>query len=58
MFKTVNEVDEETVTKENDILLKRDLTDSLLSGNVDHSYEINHSLMIEGDVKKNNPLDN
>ena len=32
--------------------LTREHTDSLLSGNVEYSDEINNSLMIEGDLKK------
>ena len=53
IFATVKEVDEEIVTKENNILLKREPTASLLSGNVDYSDEMKHSLMIEVDVTKN-----
>ena len=34
MFETVKEVDDETVTKENNIYLTMDPTASLLSGNV------------------------
>ena len=33
MFETVKEVDDDTVTNENNILLTRDPTDSLLSSN-------------------------
>ena len=43
MFETGKEVDEETVTKENNILLKREPTALLLSGNVNYSDEINNS---------------
>ena len=32
--------------------MSRDPTSSLLSGNVQYSYEINNSLIIEGDVTK------
>ena len=53
MFETVNKVDEETVTRENNILLTREPTDSLLSVNFEYSYEINNSLIIEGDVTNN-----
>ena len=42
MFEIVNEVDEETVTKENNILLRRDPTNSLLSGNVEYVDEIDN----------------
>ena len=49
MFETVNEVDEETVTKENNISLTREANASLLLGKVDYAAETNHSLMIEGD---------
>ena len=52
MFETGKEVDEETVTKENNILLKREPSASLLSGNVDHLYEIHTPLFIETDVAK------
>ena len=38
--KAVKEVDEETVTRENDISFTRDPTTSLLSGNVEYSYGI------------------
>ena len=53
MFETVKEVDEEKVAKENNILLTREPTDSLLLGSVEYSYGMNHSLAIEGYVKKN-----
>ena len=53
MVETVKEVDEETVTKENNILLIREPTASLLSVNVEYSDEINNSLMIEVDITKN-----
>ena len=53
MFDTVKLVGEETVTKESNIMLTRNPTDSFLSGNVDDSYEMNHLLLIEGDVTKN-----
>ena len=52
MFETVKEVDYNIVTKENNLFLTREPTASLLSGNVEYSYEINHSLIIEGDVTK------
>ena len=42
MFETVKEVDEDTVTKKSNVFLTRDNTASILSGNVDHSYEINN----------------
>ena len=54
MFEIVKEVDEETVTKENNFFLTRETTDSLLPGNVEYSDKINISLMIEGDVTKKN----
>ena len=41
------------MTKENNILLIREPTTSLLSGNVEYSDEINNSLIIEEDVTKN-----
>ena len=41
MFEPVKEVDEETVTKENNILFTREPTTSLLSGNAEYSNEIN-----------------
>ena len=53
MFETVKEVDESTITKEKNILLTREPTDSLLLGDVEYSDEMNHSLLIEGDVRKN-----
>ena len=53
MFKTLKDVDEDTVIKENNILLTRGPTDSLLSVNFEYSCEIYNSLMIEGDVTKN-----
>ena len=37
-FEIVNEVDEDTVTKENNIQLTKEPTSSLLSVNVDYSY--------------------
>ena len=52
MFETVKEVDEDRVTKDNNISLTRGPTASLLSGNVEYSDEINTSLMIEANVKK------
>ena len=53
MFETVNEVDKETVTKENNILLTRKPTPSQLSGNVHYLYEIYTQLIIEADVTEN-----
>ena len=53
MFETVKEVDQDIVTKEENIQLTRDLTDSLLPGNVEYSDEMNRSLIIEGYVPKN-----
>ena len=53
MFVNVKEVDEETVTKENNISLTREPTASFLSGYVEYPDEMNHSLMIEVDVIKN-----
>ena len=52
MFEIVKEVDEKTVTKENNISLARNPTASLISGNVEHSDKINTWLMIEADVTK------
>ena len=52
MFETVKEVDEETVTKENNISLTLDATASFLSVSVGYLYEIDTLLMIEADVKK------
>ena len=52
MFETVKQFDEETVTKENNISLTRELTASILSVNVDYLDEIKNKLMIEGDVTK------
>ena len=52
MFETVKEVDEEKVNKDNNIFLTREPTASLLSGNVEYSDEIKHSIMIEGYVTK------
>ena len=48
----MKQVDEETVTKGNNILLIREHTASLLSGDVEYSDEMKSALMIEGDVKK------
>ena len=56
MFDTVNQVDEETVPKENNIFLTRELTASLLSGNVEYLDAIDTSLMIEADVTKNKKI--
>ena len=50
MFEAVNEVYEETVTVEDNILLTRDTTALLLSGNVEYLDETNTLLMIEADV--------
>ena len=59
IFETIKEVDGETVTKDKSTLLTREPTASLLSGNVEYSNEIKHSLMIEGDVRDTrNPLVN
>ena len=46
MFGTVNEVDEETVTKEINILFTREPTTSILSGNVEYFDEIGILLLI------------
>ena len=54
MFETVKEVDEETFTKENNILLTRKPSASLLSGNIYYSDEMKNSLMIGVDVRKTN----
>ena len=53
MFETVKEVYEETVTKENNILLTRKHNASFLSGNFEYLDEIDISLIIEADVTKN-----
>ena len=59
MLETVKEVYEETFTKDNNTLLKKEPTYLLLSGNVDYSGEMNRSLTIKGDVReKSNPLGN
>ena len=58
MFDTVNEFDEETVTKENNLLLTREPPDSILSGNVEYLDEIETLLMIEADVTKNKTSEN
>ena len=52
MFETVKEVEEEKVTKENNIYLTRDPTASLISCNVEYLDEIDASLMIEADATK------
>ena len=52
MFETVKYVDEETFTKEKNILLTRKPIASLLSGNIEYSDEVNTSLMIESAVTK------
>ena len=49
MFETVKEVDKDTVTMENNILLTQEPTASLLSGNVYCSDEIDTFLIIEAD---------
>ena len=55
----VKNVAQEKVTKENNILLTRETTASLISGNVEYSDKIDTSLKIESDVTKNkNQLDN
>ena len=46
MYETVKEVDEETITKENITLLKKDHTNSLQYDNVEDIGDINNSLMI------------
>ena len=50
MFETVKEVDEETVTKENNSYLTRESNDTPLSGNIEYLDEIDTLLMIEADV--------
>ena len=52
MFEIFKEFDEEIVTKQNNFCLTREPTDSLLSGKVVYSDEMNHSLMIDVEVKK------
>ena len=52
MFETEKEVDDDTVTKKSNISLKIEPTASLLSGNIEYSDRMNHSLMIEVDVTK------
>ena len=54
MFETINKVDEETVTKENNIQFTKKTNSSPLSGNVDCLYEIDTSLIIEANVAKIN----
>ena len=49
-METVNEFDEETVTKENINLLTSEPAASPLSGNVEYWDEIDTSLMVEADV--------
>ena len=56
MYKTVNEVDEETIIEENIVLLTRDYTTSLQYYNFQDIVKINNSLMIEAGVTKT--LDN
>ena len=46
MFETVIEVDEEIVTKEENILFTREPTTSILSGNVEYFDEIGILLLI------------
>ena len=59
MFETVKEVDEEKVTKNNNILSTRKPNASLLSDDVEYSDEIKHSLIIEEDVTTtSNALEN
>ena len=58
MFETVKKLNEEKVTKENNILLKREPTTSLLSGNIKYLDQINTSLIIEADVIKKNKKNN
>ena len=53
MFENVKEVEKETVTEEKKYLLIREPTASLLSRNVGYSDEMNHSLIIEGEIIKN-----
>ena len=53
MFEAINEIDEDTVTKEKNIVFTREPTASLLSGNVEYLDEIDTSLMIDADVTKN-----
>ena len=50
MFETVNELDDETFTKEKNILLIWEPNYSLLSGNVEYLVEIDTPLLIEADV--------
>ena len=52
LFETVKKLNEEKVTKENNILLKREPTTSLLSGNIKYLDQINTSLIVEADVIK------
>ena len=54
MFETINKVDEETLTKENNIQFTKKTNTSPLSGNVDCLYEIDTSLIIEANVAKIN----
>ena len=50
MFEAVNEVYEEKVTMEDNILLTREPTALLLSGNVEYLDESNTLLILEADV--------
>ena len=52
IFETEKEVDEKTLTKENNIFLARKPIDSLLSVNVEYLDKIDTSLMIEADITK------
>ena len=52
MLENVKEVDDETATKENNMLVTREPTDSLISGNVENLSEINIFLMIEASATK------
>ena len=54
MFETVKEVDEETVTKENNSYLTRESNDTPLSGNIEYLDEINASFIIKADATKKN----
>ena len=53
MFEAVKEVDEATVIKGDNAFLTREDTNSLLSGYVEYSDEINTQFIIEADVTKN-----
>ena len=56
MFQTVKGVDEETVTKYNNIPLTREPTDSPLLDNFEYSDDIDTLLIIEADAEKKSKI--